>query len=414
MKPTRSTGPKLGELLEARGRLDRESLFRAMRHQRAAGGRIGTCLLELELVAEDELLHLLSEQAKLPFVEAEALRSVPDDTIRLVPAKVARSRRAIPFRASGSQLYVAMIDPHDIAAQDELSFVSGRRVRPQVASEVRILEALARYYQVDIPTRFVKLLDKMNRARYLWREGAAQPEAGAAPGRETRPIPGVAVVAPAPRPPEPPAEGTARSETPSAASVPPPGADPEAAPAAPAPPPPEPIAPGSPPSPPADAALSLEQAEARLLEPAHRDEVARTLVEFARGRSEAALLLVVRRDEAAGWLAAIPGRGEEAWRSFRLRMNEPSMLLALREGVPYYRGPLPPLRAHDGLAALLGDSGRAEILALPLHVRQRLVGVLVTAARGYAPATVDQFRRVTSKASVALEMLVLRQKLQHT
>ena len=411
MKPPRITGPKLGELLEARGRIDREALFKAMRHQRAAGGRIGTCLLELDLVAEDELLSILSEQAKLPFVEADALRSIPEDTIRLVPAKVARARRAIPVRSSGSQLYVAMIDPHDIAAQDELSFVSGRRVRPQVATEVRIYEALARYYGVDIPARFVKLLDRMNRARYLWTEGT--PDAGAPqpPGAAGTPTaaPPTAPAVPAPMP-------TAAAATPAPPVAEPPSAPPPAVaepePAASAPEiatqpaeiqPPVPIA-----------SLSLEQAEKRLNEPAGRDAVADLLIEFARSRAAAALLLMVRRDEATGWRGSIPGRDDAAVHAYRLSLAQASLVLALREGVPYYRGPLPPLTAHGPLAELLGDAARGEILGLPLRVRQRMVAVLIVAGgeTPLSPATVDELRRLANKASMSLELLVLRQKLQ--
>jgi hypothetical protein len=411
MKPPRATGPKLGELLEARGRIDRETLFRAIRHQRASGGRIGTCLLELDLVTEDELLHLLSEQAKLPFVEADALRSIPDEAIRLVPAKIARARRAIPVRSSGTQLYVAMIDPHDIAAQDELSFVSGRRVRPQVASEARIYEALARYYSVEIPPRFVKLLDRLNRARYLWREPQAAPPAKSTPPPppDLRPPP-----APPPPPPPPPPAPAARAAAPEPVAPPPPAF-------APPDPPPPPVAPPpistsrpdvAPVAAPAAPLLAIEAAEARLLEPESRESVADVLLEFARGRADAALLLVVRRDEATGWRGE-PADLDAAVRELRLPLSEPSLVLALREGVPYYRGPIPPLRSHAGLTRALGATARGDVLATPLHVRSRLVGVfLVARANGIAASDLDALGRLSQKASSALERLVLRQKLQ--
>jgi hypothetical protein len=432
MTPTRSPGPKLGEMLEARGRLDREAIFRAMRHQRAAGGRIGTCLLELEMVAEDELLHLLADQAKVPFVEPDALRSVPEETIRLVPQKIARARRAIPVRASGAQLYVAMIDPHDIAAQDELSFVSGRRVRPQIATEVRVYEALARYYAVDIPSRFVKLLDRLNRTRYLWK-GESGPVAAVTTPPATPPPSPYEQPAPPPVPPPPrilPAPATTAETpppTPVAPAAPaaprrppaeppvPAAAAPAPLPALPAPPPAEPPSASTlPPPVAASAPLPLAQAEARLAEPASRDDVAATLVELARGRCEAALMVIVRRQEAAGWRGAIAGRGAADVEGFRISMSEPSLFLALREGVPYYRGPLPPLRAHGPLAELLGESGRGEIFAAPLHVRRRLVAVLLVAESRapFAPAVLDEIKRAAGWASAALETLVLRQKLQ--
>src|SRR5690606_26614764 len=86
----------------------------------------------------------------------------------VVPAKVAKGRFAVPVRASSTQVEVAMIDTRDLAALDELAFVTGRRVRPLIASEARVFEALEKYYGLEAPTRFSKLVDRLNRARFLW------------------------------------------------------------------------------------------------------------------------------------------------------------------------------------------------------------------------------------------------------
>jgi hypothetical protein len=148
-------------------------------------------------------------------------------------------------------------------------------------------------------------------------------------------------------------------------------------------------------------------------EPASRDEVAAVLVDFARARADGVLLLMVRRGEAAGWRAALPAADEARVNAFRLPLSQPSMVLALREGVPFYRGPMPPLKAHDAIAELLGELATGEILALPIRVRQRLVAVLI-AASGSGPfpvAVLDDLKRVADKASMALELIVLRQKL---
>ncbi len=393
-KPTRPAVPKLGELLETRGQLDREGLFRAMRHQRAHGGRLGTSLLELGLVSEDDLLHVLSDQLKLPFASPEEFRAISEEATKLVPAKIAHARLAVPLRASSSKLDVAMVDPRDLAGLDELAFVSGRRIRPLISTELRIHEGLSRAYGIDIPTRFVKLLDHQNRARFFWgREGEAS---------ET----GSPAVHPAAAPP-----------TPAAMSVP-------AAPPAPAPPAPLPPAPHIPearPLPPTPAPLaagelaSPQAIEERLVEPADRDAVAAALIDFIRGRFERALLLMVRRDEAVGWAGF--GAGESADPSdVKVPLGEPSVIVALRDGTPHHRGALAPLPAHDPLDRWLSARNALDLLALPLKVRDRLVGAILVANQGapFDPAAVDELHRLALRASMALELLVLRQKLRRS
>lgn len=164
----RTRGPRLGEILEQRGRVSREQLLRALRNQKVVGGRLGTCLLEIDAVTEDDLLKALAEQQGVPAATPDDLRNIPAEVIRLVPAKVARRLLAVPFRASGSSAHVAVFEARDLGALDELAFVSGRRVRVCVATEARLVEALEKYYGEECPPRFAKLLDRLNRARFLW------------------------------------------------------------------------------------------------------------------------------------------------------------------------------------------------------------------------------------------------------
>src|SRR5215470_1738746 len=100
---------KLGQLLVARGWITVQQLTRALKNQNVVGGRLGTCLLELEALTEDLLLKGLSEQLGVPAARVEDLRGIPDEVQELVSAKLARRCRAIPFRAMGGRLDVAML-----------------------------------------------------------------------------------------------------------------------------------------------------------------------------------------------------------------------------------------------------------------------------------------------------------------
>lgn len=181
----RTAPARLGELLEKRGDLTREQLLRALRNQKVLGGRLGTCLLEIEAVTEEQLCSALAEQYGVPCATPEDLRGIGDELLELLPAKIARRCHAIAFQATSTQVKVALIDVRNLAFQDEISFVVGKRIRWHVAPELRMMEALEKHYGEECPSRLAKLLDKMNRSRFLWAreqaaatQGSAQPPAG--------------------------------------------------------------------------------------------------------------------------------------------------------------------------------------------------------------------------------------------
>lgn len=171
---------KLGQVLVARGWITVQQLTRALQNQQGVGGRLGTCLLETDAINEDILLKGLAEQLGVPAALPEELRGIAEEVIALLPEKLARRCRAVPFRVTGGRLDVAMQDPRNLSAQDEIAFASGKRVKVFVAPEVRMYEALERYYGDECPSRLGLLLDRLNRARFLWKR-PAEPEKPTAP-----------------------------------------------------------------------------------------------------------------------------------------------------------------------------------------------------------------------------------------
>jgi hypothetical protein len=166
---------KLGQLLVARGWITVQQLTRALKNQNVAGGRLGTCLLEMDALSEELLLKGLSEQLGVPAADADELRGVPEEVLGLIPEKLARRCRAVPFHVEGGRLDLALMDPRNLSAQDEIAFASGKRVKVFVAGELRILEALEKYYGEECPSRFGLVLDRLNRARFLWEKPAQKP-----------------------------------------------------------------------------------------------------------------------------------------------------------------------------------------------------------------------------------------------
>ncbi|HVT18294.1 MAG TPA: hypothetical protein VHQ90_19225 [Thermoanaerobaculia bacterium] len=186
---------KLGQLLVARGWITVQQLTRALQTQHTVGGRLGTCLLEMEVLGEELLARALAEQLGVPAADPDELRNVPQEVLGLIPEKLARRCRAVPFRLAGGRLDIAMLDPRNLACQDEMAFACGKRLKVHVVQEVRICEALGMYYREECPSRYNVLLDRLNRARFQWAESVAGQMAGTA---GQAPLPPVQVLSPLP------------------------------------------------------------------------------------------------------------------------------------------------------------------------------------------------------------------------
>ena len=160
--------PRLGELLVERRALLPHQLFHALDRQRDSGARFGTCLLEEPGVDEAKVLAELARQHGVPAATAEELRNAPREVLDRVRGPLARRLVAIPFAETAAGLSVAMRDPGDLAARDELGFASGRRIVPHAALELRIYEAIDLHYGEAAPDGYRRLWDRIHRRRHLW------------------------------------------------------------------------------------------------------------------------------------------------------------------------------------------------------------------------------------------------------
>ena len=138
---------RIGEMLVQQGRIDGAQLESALAHQRRWGGRIGRAIVHLGFMREDALLQAVGQQLGVPFVEIGD-RHVPRHVLALVPPKVIRGRRVLPIaRLSETRrgpLVVALADPANLVALDEVAFATGMAVKPVLASEPDLDAAIAR------------------------------------------------------------------------------------------------------------------------------------------------------------------------------------------------------------------------------------------------------------------------------
>ena len=136
---------RIGELLLKEKRITPEQLQEALNHQRQHGGKLGFNLIALGYVKDEEITALLSKQYGVPSI-ALAQFDVDPAVIKLVPADTAQKYQVVPLARAGATLTIAMTDPTNVFAMDDIKFMTGYNVEPVVASEVAVIEAIQKYY----------------------------------------------------------------------------------------------------------------------------------------------------------------------------------------------------------------------------------------------------------------------------
>lgn len=151
---------RLGEILLKQSLLTLDQLHEALHHQQRRGGRLGTSLIELGFVGEEEIAAVLSKQYDVPSVNLNDYE-VDQDTIRLVPVETAIRYHVLPLKRVGNTLTVAITDPTNLLALDEIKFMTGYRVEPVVAVESSIREAIERHYGSERSIELQRVYDQL-------------------------------------------------------------------------------------------------------------------------------------------------------------------------------------------------------------------------------------------------------------
>jgi hypothetical protein len=116
--------------------------------------------------------------------------------------------------------------------------------------------------------------------------------------------------------------------------------------------------------------------EARMGEVDERDDVAHAALSFLSRRFQRSLLFMIRGDVVAAWMGGGEGVDQRLFGEIEVSFDEPSLFLNLREGSPFYRGPLPRLDAHQRLVRAWGGRYPKECLLLPVRIKKRLVAAV--------------------------------------
>src|SRR3954454_24440392 len=141
---------RIGELLLKEKLITPEQLQQALTQQKSNGGKLGYNLVKMGFVKDEQITALLSKQYGVPAINLASFK-IDLTIIKLVPTETARKYQIIPLSRSGSTLTIAMTDPTNVFAMDDIKFMTGYTVEPVVASEVAITDAIEKYYPSGKP-----------------------------------------------------------------------------------------------------------------------------------------------------------------------------------------------------------------------------------------------------------------------
>ena len=376
----------LGQYLLEQGWVDRDQLRDALAYQQRAGGRLGTSLLEKGYLREDRLLEALAAQQGVPIARADDLAGISPEVIQQLSSKLASRHLAIPFRASGSRVDVALARTDDLDQLDELSFAVGKSLRPHLAVEARLYRALEIYYRVPCPPRFRTLAERLDR------ESAEKPATPGASGsvspntRSPTTAPSAKQSQNLPRRPvrqlQPPAQRTIPLTKEQRRSL-------------------EPTVPSSEPS-----------LAKRLAAAGSPDAVGRVLLAALGEHFVRSILFRVARHSVSGWLSHGPDVHRDTLAAYSVDLRQPTVFRQIdRNGLFCGRLAAGPL--HDELARCWGGGLEQECLVAPVRVRDRMVCALYgdRGRLGLSGVDVEAAKRIAGKVGLAFERLILDRKL---
>src|SRR5262245_52839198 len=429
---------KLGEILVEDGKLTEPQLQKALKAQLIFGGHLGTSLIELGYIDEDTLGETLARSFAVPYATYDILQNVPYSVVRSIPAKLVEKYKVIPIRLDGKVLQLAMMDPKNLMALDEISFVTGYRIDPWVAPEIRIVQVLEKYYNIPRSQRYIALARELGKLRSRGEKitpGVAADQSDdpswempddtdiSEPMEEqegtTAPVPTVhagqpmvvegAAARPAADHWEKYGYGKSWREYADAMERSGPGHPPAAAATLPEKPERRRQIGAA-----VSTEIELAEASRRLAECASPDEVAEIVLTFAARFLKRSALFVMRGDQMIGWGGSGEGFNAARIKGMSLPMGRDSMFSLIDDGRRHFVGSVPAFPAIRSFYQDLAVTMPRTALVVAIRIKDKLAAVLYGdggSEDDLRGIDIGCFERLASKASLAMQMLIFRHKI---
>lgn len=152
---------KLGELLLKARLITPDHLAAALKEQKSSGAKLGEALVKLGFITEEDITETLSAQFGVPSINLNHFEIDPN-VLKLVPADVARKYNILPVNKTGATLTIAMSDPTNVFAMDDIKFMTGYNVEPVVASEMALQASIDKNYGASRALELKKVMEEMS------------------------------------------------------------------------------------------------------------------------------------------------------------------------------------------------------------------------------------------------------------
>jgi hypothetical protein len=395
---------RLGELLIKAGKVTTAEVEETLKSQAIFGGRFGTNLVEMGYLDEHDLAHFLSKLTGIPHASPEQLMAVPPQITRLIPEEAVRKYNVMPVALNNRKLTVAMTDPTNYAAIDELSFLTGYIIVPVITPELRLVSALEKHYNIRRKIRYIRV-EGGGRGRGRQEPQQAEPRL---PQGELAKHAAPATAAPAPpksAPTPPPVEEEEILELPLLAEF-DSFSDDTSAPLA------ADTLSGGLSFPEPEQERTLEETLRRLTEAEDRDAIAEIIVDYTAQLFDRAALFLLKGGLATGWVAKVEKKPVTKFDLLELPLSEPSVLKVVSESKTFYLGPLPATHYNGRIVSALGGGHPVNNLLVPLVMMGRVVAILyVSGGPLQMSEQVPEMQRLMLKTSLAFEILILKNKI---
>ncbi len=154
---------RLGELLTKANLITQDQLKEALRVQKETAGKLGETLIKLGYVSEEDITECLSQQFGVPSINLMHFE-IDASVIKLISGDVARKYNILPVNKTGATITIAMADPTNVFAMDDIKFMTGYNVEPVVASELGIKAAIDNYYGTTSSLELKKVMEDLQQA----------------------------------------------------------------------------------------------------------------------------------------------------------------------------------------------------------------------------------------------------------
>jgi hypothetical protein len=371
---------KLGELLLNEKMVTPGQLEEALKNQVVYGIKLGSSLVEMGYVDEEALARLLSRKLGVPCVGRKELAEVSRELIRNFPRNLVKEHHVVPLKLEGNRLSLAMTDPTDFKAIEEIGFVTGHVVQPYIAPDVQISWALATYYRFSSDQMRYQMVAEQRR-----KSDAAEPAKPATitmPGfSETGELLNVTIPAEF--------EGFAALHGDEQDDI---FQWPEDA-----------------------GRYTVDRLSMDFAAAGSRDDVANVFINYLGQEFTAGALFIVRGNRAVGWRGVSGGARVTGFADLNLLLSKPSVLREVIESRNFSMGSLVMTPENRQILKVLNIAPETSLLVLPVVMLNKVVAVvLVTADAEALGRRLTELQKLVRKASLAFEMLIIKNKILMT